>query len=1012
MFAADHPFLQLTPPRVAHALDRLKRMIWEDPQPVEVAFSGSRRGAVPFADARRLAYEPVALPFTWGRLFETGWFHLRFPKESGTSPRYLHWHDQGEGTLFLDETPYYGFDVAHRQVRLPDGVTEGWMESLCLQSAIWHPGATGTGPHGSELSAASIVRRNDAAWQAWNRMFVLYDLAKSEATPSIEFAGLMEEGSRHRKPLETVSVLLRRVLRVLDDAVNALDAGGVDALLGVLDRAMPLLRESPMPVRGVLTGHAHIDLVWLWPEDNAEFKARHTFASMNRLMDDYPEFRFAYSQSASYEAVQRTCPELMDAVRRRVKQGCWEGVGASYVEMDNLLPCGEALVRSFLVGQQSFRELLGECSTTLWLPDVFGYSGCLPQIMRQCGVDRFFTTKLTWSNINRFPYSSFIWRGTDGSEVLTHVTQELGYHQDATPTEGRAAARAYLQSDVHDAFLQPVGYGDGGGGATPEMCERARLLAGLGGVPRTGWGRIDDFFDDLEQARARLPHYQGELYLEYHRGTFTTHGDLKAAFRGLERALQVEEAAHALMRLGPVDAHPWKRLLFSQFHDYIPGSSIREVYQEGIPELRELAASSAQRTTSTLGTGGAWFNPLPMPRVEVIHDGSDPSLVTLPPLCAVDPADLPKQPFMIPESDGLSIQSDRIRVEFNQDGEISSLVIDGTAVEIESPLNQLRLHPDLPHKYPAWDIDRQTLSLGRPLDTAVECVAAASDTPGQAGITFRRKVGEASTLELTYLVDVRHPVVQVVLEIDWQERDAMLRAVFPTRYRGRHARFGSPYNSVLRGQQPGDPRDEAMFEACASRWAVVCDDNQSQGLQLVTEAKYGMGCRDGALGLSLVRSVRVSGEPGAYFGIFHESNRTLQDRDPHSDRMPHTIRYAIGRFAQDLPRTESPAALADLLYTPPVRAARTGHAGLLGIDGGDSLVPAWAKPLDDGSWILRLHETLGRSGQARLRLAQGWHATRTNLAETTQEPLDGPLAFRPYEIVSVILRSSSAQPAA
>jgi alpha-mannosidase len=1011
MLRSDHPFLQITPPRVANALGRLKRMIWHDPNPVRVSFSGSHRGARSFADAVRLRYDSVTLPFTWGTLFETGWFHLRFPDDDGSSPRYLHWHDQGEGTLFLDETPYYGFDVAHRFVRLPDGVTEGWMESLCLQSAIWHPDATGTGPSGSKLTAASLVRRNDAAWQAWNRMFVLYDLAKSKAAPSVEFAGLREEGSGYRKPLENVSVLLRRILRALDDAVNAFDAGGVEALLETLDRATPLLRESPIPVRGVLTGHAHIDLVWLWPEDNAEFKARHTFASMNRLMDDYPEFRFAYSQSASYEAVQRTCPALMDAVRRRVKEGSWEGVGASYVEMDNLLPCGEALVRSFLVGQETFRSLLGETSSTLWLPDVFGYAGCLPQIMRQCGVDRFFTTKLTWSNINRFPYSSFIWRGTDGSEVLTHVTQELGYHQDATPTEGRAAARAYLQSDVHDAFLQPVGYGDGGGGATPEMCERARLLAELSGVPKTRWGRIDEFFDDLERVRERLPHYQGELYLEYHRGTFTTHGDLKAAFRGLERALQVEEAAHALIGLGPVDAHTWKRLLFSQFHDYIPGSSIREVYHEGVPELRDLASKATNRMMHALGNGPAWFNPLPMPRTEVVCDGDDAWLVSLPPLSATCPMELPKQSVILPKTDGLSIQSDRVRVELNEDGEISSLVIDGIAVQAESPLNQLWLHPDLPHKYPAWDIDRQTLSLGRKLDTPVE-LATAACAPGQAGITFRRKVGEASTLELTYLIDVRHPVVQITLDLDWQERDAMLRAVFPTRYRGRYARFGSPYNSVLRGQQPGDPRDEAMFEACASRWAVVCDDNQSEGLHLVTEAKYGMGCHDGVLGLSLVRSVRVSGEPGAYFGIFHEGNRALQDRDAYSDRMHHTIRYAIGRFNHDQPRTESPTALADLLYTPPLKTARTGHAGLLGIDGGESLVPAWAMPLADGSWILRLHETLGRSGNATLQLADGWSAIRTNLAGNESSPLDGPISFRPYEIVSIQLQNSTAPPVA
>ncbi len=1003
MFPAPNPFLQLTPPRVARALARLGEMTWENPRPVAVSFAGARATAIPFAQARRLAFQPLTLPHAWGRLFETGWFHLRFPPAADRRPRYLHWHDQGEGTLFLTDLPWCGFDVAHRHARLPDDAGEGWVEGLCLQSAIWHPEATGTGPHGSELTAASVVHRNDDAWRAHHRLAVLHDLAQHVAKPSPDSPGLRLQGSGHRRPLDNAPVLLRRLLRIMDDAVNALDQGGPAAMLAVLDAAGPVLRRSPMPIRAVLTGHAHLDLVWLWPEACAAFKARHTFATINRLLDDYPEMRFSCSQAACYEAVQRDCPALMDAVRRRVRQGAWEPVGASYVEMDTLLPCGEALVRALLVGRQAFRELLDAASRTLWLPDSFGFAGCLPQVMRQCGVDNFFTTKLTWSSINRFPCSSFVWRGTDGSEVLAHLTHELGYHQQATPSEGRAAAHAYLQSDVHDAFLQPVGFGDGGGGVTPEMCERARLLERLAGVPETGWGTIDGFFADLERARDRLPRYQGELYLEYHRGTFTTHGDVKAACRGLERALQVEEAARALLGSGPPpDPHAWKRLLFSHFHDYVPGSSIREVYAEGLPELHALAAAALGRASAALGTGPALFNPLPLPRTECVAEDGRLALVTVPPLAAVHPGDLPRRAATPPSAAGLSLRSDRLHASFNTAGEVTALVVDGHPVPLREPLNQLWLHPDHPHRFPAWDIDRQTLSLGTRLDTPATQQPCACG-PAAAATSFRRAIGTASELTLTYRLDARHPVLLVELELDWNERDALLRALFPTACLGRLARFGSPFNSVLRGQQPGDPRDEAMFEGAASRWAVVMDDNQSAGLLLVTEAKYGMGCRDGCLGLSLVRSVPVSGEPGARFGALPEANRPLTGRDPHSDRCRHSIRYAIGRFAADLPRAGSPAALADLLYTPALPAARTGHAGLLDIDGGASLVPAWAKPLAGGGWVLRLHETLGRAGQAQLRLAPGWHATRTRLAEDQRQPVTGPFAFRPYEIVSLII---------
>jgi len=998
MLRAENPFLQLTPPRISHALKTLSGMIWESPRPVELSFCGARPAFLSLDEAKQASYEKVSLPFTWGKLFETGWFHLRFPGAEGGRARYLHWRDQGEGTLFLGEVPHYGFDVAHRHVRLPDDAEEGWMESLCLQSAIWHPEAAGTTPDGSCLSHAEVVYRNDAAWKALHELEVLFDLAKSEAQPSPDFSGLQQGGFGYRAPVEKVSVLLRRILRVLDDAANALDRGGVEAVLEVLDRARPLLAQSPMPIQGVLTGHAHIDLVWLWPESSAEYKARHTFSSMNRLMEEYPEFRFAYSQSASYEAVEKQCPALMQQVRNRVKEGKWEPVGATYVEMDTLVACGEALARAFLVGQRSFRELFGESSKLLWLPDVFGYAGCLPQIMRQCGVENFFTTKLTWSNINRFPYSSFIWRGTDGSEVLTHVTQELGYNQNATPNESRAAAKAYLQSDVHDAFLQPTGFGDGGGGPTPEMCERARVMAELGGVPRVRWGRLDEFFDGLQQVRSRLPHYQGELYLEYHRGTFTTHGDLKAAFRGLERALQVEEAANALLGKGPVDVHAWKRLIFSQFHDYIPGSSIWEVYVEGLPELRALAAEALARARAACGTGPLVFNPLPLPRTHLLPSGIP---VTLPPLSAADPSALPPQKRSAPVAQGLSLGSDRVQAGFNDQGEVTKLIVDGEAVAQKSALNQICLYPDEPHQFPAWDIDRQTLTLGQPLDTPVELVPVEAEA-GTAALRFVRPVGKQSRLEITYRLRAGSPVLEVELRVDWNENSAMLRALFPTDYQGRFARFGSPYNSVLRGQQPGAPKDEAMFEACASRWAVVMDDGQSQGLQLITEAKYGMGCRDGELGLSLLRSVSVTGEDLGHQKIFPEANRKLSPRDRFSDHFVHEIRYAIGRYHAQQVREESPAALADLLYTPVLPAAQPAESGFLGLKGGESLIPAWVKPLEDGSFILRLHETLGRSGLAHLLLAEGWAATRTRLAEDTEDPLPGgALNFRAYEILSV-----------
>jgi len=994
MFDTPHPFLQLTLPRVHRTEERLRKQLWLDPQPVEVSFMEEEIDGLGYEEAASASYRKVKLPFHWGRLMHTRWFKLAFPEAADGRTRYLQWHDQGEGTLYLDGVPYYGFDVAHFEVPLPEGIREGFMESLCMQSGLWGPPQGGIEPEGSRLTRARVVARDDDAWECLMDLDVLKNLVMDEAERTPGLKDFHTYGFGNKSKIEVVSPLLRRLLRLLDDAVMAYDEGGLKGLRAALERTKEALKCEDSLVESVLTGHAHIDLVWLWTEANAEYKARHTFSSMNRLLQQYPEFRFAYSQSASYDAIARTSPALLEEVKERVSEGKWEPVGATYVESDTIMACGEALTRSFLVGQERFRDLFGESSDLLWLPDVFGYSGCLPQIMTQCGVDRFFTTKLTWSNINLFPHSSFVWRGVDGSEVLCHVTQGLGYNQNATPKEVRQAAEEYRQSDVHDAYLQPTGLGDGGGGVTPEMCERVRRMKSLAGVPSTRWGRLDEFYDGLEKVRNRLPVYQGELYLEYHRGTVTTHGDLKEAFRGLERALMAQEAANALAGAVPVDDHAWRRLVFSQFHDYIPGSSIHEVYEEGVPELNGLAEKALETAARSLGEGSCLTNLLAMPRKVSTARG----VVTLPPLASVNPEELEATEIPAAVSE-LELKTDRVAATFTERGEIASLRVDGKEVATDGVMNSLTTYPDLPHQFDAWDIDRQTLHLARPVETTAGRVAW---TPERGvGLAFERTIGDKSTATIRYWIDPAQPVLQVEMELDWREEHTLLKAMFPTRYRGRYARFGTPFNSVLRSQQPGDLADEAMFESCANRWVTVMDDSQSDGMSVVTENKYGFSCRDGLLGLSLVRSVPVTEVAGVQTSEHTPTLRDGGEREECSDLGRHVIRYAVGGFCGSQPREETAAALADQLYMPVLRSSAPTDAGLLGLEGGESLVPAWSKPVD-GGWILRLHEVLGRSGTVSVKLADGWSAEQTRLAEDQADEVSGgKVAFGPYEVVSL-----------
>lgn len=999
-----NPFLQLVPARVAAAIERVRQMVWRESAPVSEIFATPVRarhqplGRIRKADLSRVS----TLPHHYGKLWDQRWFFLKLP--AGKGRRYLRWDDDAEATLFVGGRAHYGFDVAHRHAPLPEGTREVWIESVVSQTAIWHPEAKGFDPRGSCLQGAALLTRDDLAWDVLHDLLVLDDLMRLELRAAFPGREMEFYVTGTRPAFTMIPPLLRRLLRCLDDALNALDAGGLAEAKASLAGAFAGLPGFGAPPDAVLTGHAHIDLVWLWPEHVGEFKAVHTFATANRLMDEYPEFRFAYSQPASYEAVRRRCPDAWEATRARIREGRWEAEGATEVESDTLIACGEALARSFLVGQDGFRQLTGKPSTILWLPDVFGYSGCLPQLMCETGVRSFFTTKLTWNAINPFPYSSFIWTGSDGSQVVSHICQNNGYNQTASAGELRAGAAGHRQCDVHPEFLAPTGYGDGGGGVTEEMCERARRLGDLSGLPRTAWGRVDEFFQRLEKLRERLPVYRGELYLEYHRGTYTTHGNIKAAMRAAERALQAHEAVRSATSGIPIDQKIWKRVIFAQFHDYIPGSSIHEVYAEALPELDGIASGETRSAVSELGSKPgerSLFNPLPHPR---IYRDAKRGMLVLPPLAGGPVRGLDAAPCGKVRATSHAISNDRVSANFDDRGRIVSLRVDGAPVPFRHPANQLILFPEHPHQFEAWDIDRQSLTLGVADDRKATATIQNSD-PLSTSISYRRPLGKMSSVTIRYRLEAGDSALRIEYDLDWQEEHMLLKAVFPTEFLGRDARYGAPFGSVKRPQLGGTPAAEAMWEVPASRWAVVGDDSESEGFFVVTEAKYGFSCRDGALGLSLVRSAKITNEDrGDKRGSHPEPlRRTLS---PHvlSDIGAHRIVIAVGKFDPDAPREEHPAARAELLSAPLLEySGRPVDCGFLGLAGGESLQPVWAAPAGPGKWILRLHETLGRSGEAVLQLKKGFQARRVDLSgKPTKEKITGNrLRFSPYKVISV-----------
>ena len=989
-----HHLHQLIPRRLASALERLRACIWTELADVPCVFESEGRTR---AEAARKDVA-VKCPFHWGRVFGFGCFRLNVePAAYAGKAVYLRWQDQAEGTLYVDGKPYFGFDVAHRECRLPETFRELTVESCCLQSAIWHPAATGLDQMGSRFDGAKLLERHDLAWEIYHDFIVLYELVEQWCLADNPRAAEWWRHSGTMPQAEMLSHQTRLLLRNLDEAVDAWERDGMPEMKVLLTGIYETFAGNGPSIRAIATGHAHIDLVWLWPERVGEVKAVHTFSTVNYLMENYGDFRFGYSQPASYEAVERLEPELMKSVRARIGEGRWEAVGAMYVEADNLLPCGEVLARCLTIGQKEFESLQGGLSPLLWLPDAFGFSVCLPQVMKLAGAEYFFTSKQGWNDTVPFPFTSFVWRGNDGSEVLGHVgTEWVNYYNGhASVREISDAQTKHVQSDVHPEVLVPTGFGDGGGGPTAEACERIRRMENLANLPRTQWGGLLDFFRRMETHAGDLPRHHGEIFPQFHRGIFSCNGRLKRRYRQVEMAMQAAEAAACVTGAPAIPEQWWKRMIFALFHDYLPGSSIADVYVEGMIELDGLLKDANKLTLANLSSEGGedcLFNPTPVERVVPHDDG----FVRLPALSGVAVKNLEIIRDGITAAD-MTLDNGRVRAVFNSCGEIQSLRFDGQEVPLKGPAGQLHLYPDQPHLFEAWEKLRQSYSLGRQVNGSPKI------SYGPNFIRFDRKLSEKSSALVTYSLLPGCGQLQIGFEVDWQDPQTMVKFIIPTWYTGKQARYGAPFTSVLRSQLPEDLSDEAQFEVPASRYAVVSDDGERDGLFIATEGLFGFTCREGVLATTLLTSPRITGEGGPFEALLPPALRDTLYDCPFADIGLHRIRLSIGRVHLDMPREEHPAAVADQSFVPVVSYQGAELTSPIPeIEGLPSLVPGWLTRCKDGKPLLRLHETTGRRGQAKVRNAK----TAVDFLHRPMDKeigADGGFDVRPYEIVSLKL---------
>jgi len=965
------------------------------------------------------------------------WFRIDVPaaKADEKGRRLLRFACQGEHTAYLDGNPWAGFDCAHPAHLIPDQACTLWIDCGIWATGIWAPGHTPIGDHGARFDGCSIDIRDDQAWGAFGDLdcltkYVFWPFQRDSVTVGPGW------GYGYHPALEKASPLLRRVLAQLDAAIDIFDlAGGDRVALPALRKALATMTaaipaEDWQPV-AALCGHAHIDLVWLWPEKATERKGIHTFATQLRLMERYPEFVFVASQPALYRAIERLEPVLMKQIAARLKSRQWEAMGGFEVEPDNQLPSGEALARSLIIGQEKLAELTGKPSRVCWIPDVFGYAACLPQILRLGGSDRFYTTKMTWSAVTKFPYTSFVWKGNDGSEVLTHLCS-TGYNGDVSMKDGIVNPLAeHRQAGTHPELLLGTGLGDGGGGVTEAMCERARRLGslrsgkGLAGVPKVKWSRTDDFFDRLDAVADTLPVYQGELYLEYHRGTFTTQSEFRRRYRRAETGLQVQEAVQVVHGGKPVDEKLWQRVAFAQFHDAIPGSSINIVYKQMNPELAAIgdtALAAAQAGVAGAGTHHTVFNPLPQARtvtVELpaasswtvggeavpsqrlgsgrgardlvqVHVPAPGSVRLVSSSATGKNASSQAKPTTTATTKRLS--NGRVDALFDTKGRLSALTADGTPLPLTAPA-EFRLSHDEPAHHDAWDIDHAASRLGLPL-ADLGTLKLVENGAVRAVLRGNFAIGANSQAQVDYILDAGADLLRMEVSVHWQERHRLLRYHLPSGFVGLNARYGLPFGAIDRPQFRGTEREEAMWEVPGSRWGAVLDHSGQEGLAILTEAKFGFTCREGDLGLSLLRSP------------------TNPDED--ADQGKHVIQFAVGRY-RAVGDAETPCTAADAAYVPVVTASGGKDlAAPFTLGDCGSLVPSWVLPTSDGKgFIVCFHETAGRSDAVVLELAEDakkvdsvdfWENV---LAPVSRQGRRCTVAYAPYQVVIIrVLRKA------
>ncbi|HUX77562.1 MAG TPA: glycoside hydrolase family 38 C-terminal domain-containing protein [Anaerolineae bacterium] len=1022
-------FRDYTKPYLESALTQIGDAVYTVVGPLDIRAWWSRE-PLPFAQRRSGKELALSVGDKWGDLFDCAWFHFtgQVPAAAAGHHVVLLLDVNGEmcvcdaqgvpvrGLTNVSSTYDYSLGQPGKRVLQVTARAQGgeridvWADAGCndLFGDLCENGT---------VKEASIAICNDAVRALYYDFEVLLDLLKV----------LPEDSPRHQQILTGLNDVAHRWC----DAYPL--SSGIPAVTDKARAALaPLLakRGGDPSLRISAIGHAHVDLAWLWPIRETIRKGARTFSTAIALMDRYPDYVFGASQPQYFLWMKERYPALYAKIKEKVRAGRIEPLGAMWVEPDTNIAGGEALVRQLLHGKRFFKQEFGVDVNHLWLPDVFGYSAALPQLLKLAGVDYFSTQKLSWSLINVFPHQSFHWQGIDGTTVLAHMLPEDTYNSPAAPHSVHKIERNYKDKGVSEHALMVFGIGDGGGGPGAEHLERLTRIKNLAGLSPVTQEPVAAFFERWQQDAARFPTWVGELYLERHQGTLTTGARNKRYNRKMELALRELEWTSVLASVLAGAAYPsdrleaiWREVLLYQFHDILPGSSIKRVVDESVARYRamhrEVTALIAENDAHVAGcihTAGMTSpvlvqNSLSWERAEWVQAHGRWLHVTVPAMgykvvdADTDHLQVPGTSVSATET---RLENDLLRVQFAEDGSIVSIydkragrqvIPDGQAA------NRLAVYRD---PGDAWDF---CLDYAEQALRTLELVSAAARVDGPRAVL--RQVYRLAHSELTQEIALTagSPRLDFISHLRWREPQTMLRTSFPVAVHAEDATFEIQFGHIRRPTHRNTTWDLAKDEVAAHKWVDL--SQRDYGVALLNDSKYGHKVKGNVIDLNLLRSVPYPGP------------RLVQDADvapgePHhayTDQCDHVFTYALYPHPGD--HVEGRVVQAGYALNVPLRVVpvasqrgeRPVEASFLQVDAPNVIVEAVKKaeeaPRGENAIIVRLYECEHRSTRATLHFGFPVDsATESNLME---EPL-GPLTlrnnrvtldFRPFEVKTV-----------